>query len=137
MAAVSAWEIVNREEKVVLTYQGSKTYSCIFSSCLIDIWILSGIGEAPVSSDDNVVWILAEESRLNSILMLCDCTGERLSLQILLRFCSCKLVIGPLDFAAKYCCSVVLHKNGSLGHFYSLLVVDWFCSMFTTVKEVA
>ena len=30
-----------------------------------------------------------------------------------------------LVFAAKYCCSVSLRKNGSLGKFYSLLVVDW------------
>ena len=30
-------------------------------------------------------------------------------------------------FVVKYCCSVFLRKNGSLGEFYRLLVVDWVC----------
>ena len=35
-------------------------------------------------------------------------------------------LLKSLLFAAKYCCSVFLRKNGSLDEFYSLLVVDWF-----------
>ena len=30
-----------------------------------------------------------------------------------------------------------MEKNGSLGEFYSLLVVDWVCYRFVTVKGVA
>ena len=30
----------------------------------------------------------------------------------------------PVVFPAKYCCSVFLKKNGSLGEIYSVLVVD-------------
>ena len=35
----------------------------------------------------------------------------------------------PLVSAAKYSCSVFLWKNGNLGKFYSLLVVDWLCTL--------
>ena len=50
----------------------------------------------------------------------------------------CKLVIAHLGFAAaKYCCSVFLRKNYSLGEICSLLMVDWVCYRLATVKEVA
>ena len=46
--------------------------------------------------------------------MLGDYVSERLSLEVFVRHRSGKLVIVP-SFVAKYCCSVFLRKNGSLG----------------------
>ena len=43
----------------------------------------------------------------------------------------------PLVFTEKYFCSVFLWKNGSLGDFYSLLVLDWSCCRLETVKGIA
>ena len=40
-------------------------------------------------------------------------------------------------FVLKYCCSVFLQKNGSLGEFHSLLLVHWVCYRFVTVTEIA
>ena len=45
--------------------------------------------------------------------------------------------LSSLVFVAKYCRSEFLWKNGSLGDFYSLLVVDWVCYRFVTVKGIA
>ena len=73
----------------------------------------------------------------NSFLMLGDCVGERLKLEVVLKDGSCKLVISPLIFAAMYYCSVLLRKNASLGKFYSLLIVDWACYWLVAVKGVA
>ena len=73
---------------------------------------------------DNPVWALKEESHLNSISMLSDCVGERLTLGFFLRYVSCRLVI-----VFSFCCRVllwrVLTEKCSVGEFYSLLVVDW------------
>ena len=33
-------------------------------------------------TEDNPVWVLKEESDLNSIFMLGDCVGERLTLEV-------------------------------------------------------
>ena len=53
--------------------------------------------------------------------MLGDCVGERLKLEVALRYGSCKLV----TFPSFYCKMVASYqKNGSLGEFCSLLVVD-------------
>ena len=57
--------------------------------------------------------------------MLNDCVGERLTLEVFLRYVFCKLVV-VFSFAAEYSYNVFLRKNFSLGEFYSLLVVDWF-----------
>ena len=46
---------------------------------------------------------LEEELRLNSILMLGDCVGERLTLDVVLTYGSCKLVITP-----SFCCKILL-----------------------------
>ena len=44
------------------------------------------------------VWALIEESRLNSILMLYDCVGEKLTLKVVRRHESYKLVKTPSFF---------------------------------------
>ena len=56
--------------------------------------------------------------------MLGDFIREKLTLEVVLRYGSCKLVIVPV-FPAKHCYSVFLRKNGNLGEFDSFLVVDW------------
>ena len=61
--------------------------------------------------DNTVVWVLKEESRWISILMLGNYVDERLTLEVFLRYGSY--------------CSLFPRKNCSLGKFYSLLVVDW------------
>ena len=86
---------------------------------------------------DNLARALEEVSALNNIFNLSDCVGEKLTLEVVLRYGSCKLVIAPLAFAARYCCSVFLRKNGRLGEFYRLLMADWVCYRFLTVKGVA
>ena len=60
--------------------------------------------------------------------MLGDCVGERLTLIVVLRYGSPKLLTVPSP-----CCSVFFQKNGSLGEFYSLFMLD----RFETVKNVA
>ena len=55
--------------------------------------------------------------------MLSECVGERSKLEVAFMCGSCKLVI--VCSFAKYCVSVFLQKNGTLGEFYSLLVIDW------------
>lgn len=75
--------------------------------------MMLGIGEAPISPVDNAVWTLEEEPRLNSILMMGDYAGERLALEILFRYWSCKLVMAYLDVAAMNCCNALLQKTGS------------------------
>ena len=63
-------------------------------------------------------------SHLNSILMLCDCVGERLTLEVAL--------IGLADIlkspfsARKYPCALLIWKNGRLGE----LGHRWFLAFF-------
>ena len=70
--------------------------------------------------------LLQEESRLNSILMLRDCVGERLILEVEHRNKSCKLVnVRSFDCP----CGVFLQKNDSLSElehkgFLAFMVVD-------------
>ena len=78
-----------------------------------------------------------EESRLNSILIMGDCVGARLTLGVVLRYGYCKLVITNLGFPTKYCYSVFLRKNDSLGAFCSILAMDWVCYRFMNVNGVA
>ena len=62
---------------------------------------------------------LEEESRLKIFLMLGDCVGEKLTLEVVLRY-----EVSAPSTAAKYCCSVFLRKTVSLGRFYNFLAVD-------------
>ena len=73
--------------------------------------------------------LLEEESRLNSILMLCDSVGERLILEFELRNRSWTLVNIP-SFGCH--CGVFLRKNNSLSKLehkgtLAFLVVGWVC----------
>ena len=43
----------------------------------------------------------------------------------------------PLVFATRYCCAVFFQKSGSLSKFHSLLMADWVCYSYVTVKGVA
>ena len=54
-----------------------------------------------------------EISHLNSILMLGDYVGERLALEVALKYCSCKFVKSPV-LGTKYPFGVFLRKRGSL-----------------------
>ena len=47
-------------------------------------------------------------SHLNNTVMLCDCIGERLALEVALRYWSSAL-------ATKYPCALFIRKNDSLG----------------------
>ena len=59
-----------------------------------------------------------KESRLNSILMLRDCIGERLTLEVVLRYGSCRLVnIPSFDCKVPLLCDVFLRKSESLSKF--------------------
>ena len=53
-------------------------------------------------------------SHLKSILMLCHCAGERLTLEVALRYWSC-LYIKISISAPKYPCALFMRKNGRLG----------------------
>lgn len=77
------------------------------------------------------------EKDRNSFLMLGDCVGERLKLEVVLKDGFCRLVIPPLIFATMYYCSVLLRKNASLVKFSSLLILDWACYRLVAVKGVA
>ena len=70
---------------------------------------------------------------MNSILILGDCVGERLTMGVVWVL----QIITTLVFAAKYCYSLFLQKNDSLGAFYSVLVIDWDYYSFLNVKRVA
>ena len=83
---------------------------------------------------------MEEESRLNSILMLRDCVGERLTLEVVLRYGSCKLV-NTTSFDCKIP-FMFLQKNDSLselGHqrFIAFLVAHWVCYRIVTVRGFA
>ena len=79
---------------------------------------------------NNPVRTLEEESRLNIILLLVDHAGERLTLDVVLRYGFCKLVIAP-----SFCCNVLLQclltEKWQLRWIYRLLVVDWVCYRVT------
>ena len=77
------------------------------------------------SAAGNPVSALEEKSRLNGILILDDCYGERFTLGVVDVYGSCLCMVIALVSAAKYYCSVFLQKNGSLGEFYSLLLAGW------------
>ena len=111
MAIVDEKEAVKHGGKGCIDFAvPSKTYHlvvlkvslCLFSSCFVDILIPQRIVGAPILPADNPVRTLEEESRLNSILMLGDCVGERLTLEVVLRYRSCKLAI-----AISFCCKVL------------------------------
>ena len=73
--------------------------------------------------------------------MLGNCVGERLTMEVVLRYWFYKLIKSPV-WTSKYPCDVFLRKNGSLselGHqgFLALLVVDLACYKFVTVREDA
>ena len=61
----------------------------IFDSGLEDLLILQRISEVPISHRMILVYEPIQISHLNSILMLWDCAGERLTLEVALRYCSC------------------------------------------------
>ena len=75
----------------------SKTYQEIFvnvsllilHSGLEDLLILQRISEAPIFHRSDPICNLIHILHLNSTLMLCDCVGERLSLEVALRYWSC------------------------------------------------
>ena len=41
-----------------------------------------------------------------------------------------------LAVTAKYCCSLFLRKNASLGEFHNLLVIGWVCCRLAAVKGI-
>ena len=74
--------------------------------------------------------------------MLGDCAGERLIMEIVLRYWSVDLAnkLKSQVLVAKYPCGVFLRKNvtlGELGHrgFLSFLVIDYACCNFMTIKK--
>ena len=84
-------------------------------------------------------WVVrAEKSSFKNILMLGDCAGEKLTLKVVLRYGSRKLVKTP-SFGYKLQLWCVITKNGSfgeLGHqgFIAFLVIDWVYYRFVTVR---
>lgn len=69
-------------------------------SGVIDILILKCMVEASVlkllfPSAETRVQALREKSRLNSVLLLRDCVGERLRFEVAFRYESCKLAKTP------------------------------------------
>ena len=99
------------------------------------------IGETPFSNVETLVTAQEDESHLNSILMLNDCVGERLTLEIITRYGSYKLVKTP-SFGCKLPFWHVLPKNnGSLREvkhqgIVAFLVLHWVCYRLVTVREV-
>ena len=80
-------------------------------------------------------------THLNNILMLYDCIYERLALEVVLRYESCKL-IKLSSFGYKVSLWCFLMENCSLDElrhqgFIAFLVVDWVCYSFETVRGVA
>ena len=75
----------------------SKTYQyifvnvalMIFHSGLEDLLILQRISEAPIFHRSDPICNLIHILHLNSTLMLSDCVGERLSLEVTFRYWSC------------------------------------------------
>ena len=63
------------------------------------------------------------------------CVIERLTLQVVLRCRSFKLVKIP-SFDCKIPLWCVLTENGSLDEFIDFLVADWVCYSFVTVRGV-
>ena len=63
-----------------------------FSIGLRQTLILKCMSKAPSPIAENWIRVLGEESLLNSILMLRDCVSERLTLEVVLRYGSCKLI---------------------------------------------
>ena len=80
---------------------------------------------------DNPVRILEEELRLNGVLVVGECVGERLTLEVVLNY-ECKFFLLQITVAVSS-----FGKNGSLGEFYTILVVDWVYYNFVNVKGVA
>ena len=99
------------------------------------------IGETPFSNVEALVTVQEDESHLNSILMLNGCVGERLTLEIITRYGSYKLVKTP-SFGCKLPLWHVLpENNGSLLEvehqgIVAFLMLHWVCHRFVTVREV-
>ena len=75
--------------------------------------------KSPSQNAETPVRALHEkESCLNSILVLRDCIGERLTLEVVLRYGSCRLVnIPSCDCKVSLLCDVFLRKNESFSKF--------------------
>lgn len=58
--------------------------------------MLKCVDEAPISHRRNLGLTLGEESSLDSVLMLHDCVGERLTLRVVLKYGPCKFAKIPI-----------------------------------------
>ena len=67
-------------------------------------------------------------SHLNSILMLCECFGERMTLEVALKYWS-RTWIKISSFGSKYPCALFMQKKGSL----SELGNQWFLAFLVVV----
>ena len=105
------------------------------------------INEALIPTTVILVWAQDELLHLNSTLILGDCVGERLALEVAFRYWSCKLVEIPI-LAATYLCGVFLRKNGSwdeLGQrgfmmmmmMMMMMMLNCFCGMINWRKALS
>ena len=58
--------------------------------------MLKCMDEAPISHRRDWILALGEESNLNSVLMLHDCVGERLTIRVVLKYGPRKLTKIPI-----------------------------------------